>query len=278
MGGELVELVVLLVGDAFLRFEPEGFHRVDALAVEQQREADEVRVLLDDLLHRVLLGEVRGVFFEMQHDFAATSLTGSLINGVAARAIAGPDEVLAFVAPGMGVNLDFVRHHEGGVKTHAELADERGVVLLARVLQSGGEGLRAAVGDGAEVFDQFGPCHADAGVGDGERFGRLVGGDADLQLRGGIKDVVFRQLRETHLFHRIRRIGDEFAQEDLAVGVERVDDDIEDLFDFGLEFVGLAHGGVECIFEGLGARRVAGADFWSSQHATPLLHWRWKRP
>jgi hypothetical protein len=41
-----------------------------------------------------------------------------------------------------------------------------------------------------------------------------------------------------------------------------VDDDIEDLFDFGLEFVELAHGVVEFVF-GLGARRLAGDKTWS---------------
>ena len=72
----------------------------------------------------------------------------------------------------------------------------------------------------------------------------FVGGDADLQLGLGIEDILLRELREAHLLHRVGRVGDELTQEDLAVGVERVDDDIEDLFDFGLEFVGLAHDGV----------------------------------
>jgi len=183
-----------------------------------------------------------GVFLEMQHDFAAAGFFGGVVDGVAGAAVAGPDEVLAVVAPGVGVDLDFVGDHEGGVKTYAELTDEGGIVLLAGVLEGGCKGFGAGVGDGAEVFNEFGAGHADAVIGNGEGACGFIGGDGDFQRGGGVKDVVFRELGKAHLFHRVSSVGHELANEDLAVGVEAVDDDIEDLFDFGLEFVGLAHG------------------------------------
>jgi hypothetical protein len=40
----------------------------------------------------------------------------------------------------------------------------------------------------------------------------------------------------TELIERIRGVGDELAQEDLRMRVERVDDQLEQLIDFGLKF------------------------------------------
>ena len=50
-------------------------------------------------------------------------------------------------------------------------------------------------------------------------------------------------LEEPELFAGVRGVRDEFTDEDLAVGVERVDDDIENLLDLGLKRMGfgLAH-------------------------------------
>jgi len=91
------------------------------------------------------------------------------------------------------------------------------------------------VGDGADVLHQLGLGHADAVVGDGESFRVLVSLDADFKGRvvglgvgGGYPQLV----------QRVRGVGDEFAQEDFALGVQGVDEDIEQLLDFGLEFVG----------------------------------------
>ncbi len=43
--------------------------------------------------------------------------------------------------------------------------------------------------------------------------------------------------KQPHLLQRIGGVGHQLAHEDLAVGVERVDDDVEKLADFGLELV-----------------------------------------
>ena len=48
----LVELAVLLGGDLVLRLRSDRLHRVDALVVDVDREADEVGILADVLLHR----------------------------------------------------------------------------------------------------------------------------------------------------------------------------------------------------------------------------------
>jgi hypothetical protein len=48
---------------------------------------------------------------------------------------------------------------------------------------------------------------------------------------------------EAQLVAGVGRVGDQLAQEDLLVRVQRVGDEVQDLLDFGLEGVGvLAHG------------------------------------
>ena len=88
----------------------------------------------------------------------------------AARGRPGPDLVGAGTAAG---HDDALGHHEGGIEADAELADQAGAVLgLGQTRQ---EGLGAGAGDGAEIVDQLLPVHADAGIGDAQRVGFLVG-------------------------------------------------------------------------------------------------------
>ena len=100
------------------------------------------------------------------------------------------------------------------------------------------------MGDGAEVLDQLVAGHADARVGDGQGAGVLVRPDLDADRRVGLVDGrSATRLEESELLAGIGRVGDEFADEDLAVGVKGMDDDIENLLDLGLERMGfgLAH-------------------------------------
>ena len=242
-GSELVEVVVLFVGDGVFGFEPDGVDGVDALAIEVDGEADEVGVALEDLADAVGFGEFGGVFFEVKDDgTAAFLLGGGGVDGVAGGAVAGPGEVLVVGAPGVGGDGDFVGDHEGGVEADAELADDFGFVAFAGVFEGGGEGFGAGVGDGAEVFDELVTGHAEAVIGDGEGAFFLVGGEGDFEGEIGLEDVVFGELGVAEFFEGVRGVGDELADEDFPVGVEGVDDDVEELFDFGLEFVFGGHG------------------------------------
>src|SRR5439155_23105711 len=77
---------------------------------------------------------------------------------------------------------------------------------------------------------------ADAVVGDRQRLRALVGDDLD-----GPVLVVFEQLFvlervELDLVDGVAGVGDQLAQEDFAVGVERVGDEVQELLQFGLEF------------------------------------------
>jgi hypothetical protein len=77
------------------------------------------------------------------------------------------------------------------------------------------------------VGDQILLIHADARVGDGEGFVLLV----ELQIDSRIERKAFvgivRKRQETEPIKRIGGVGDELAQEDLRMRVERVDDQLQ---------------------------------------------------
>ena len=123
---------------------------------------------------------------------------------------------------------------EGGIEADAELPDQVGVLGAV-----GGELLDelagAGLGDGADLVDDLLPRHPDAVVrhGDGPR--RRIEADADPHV-----GVVFEQPRVAHglepqLVGGIRSVRRQLAQEDLLVAVERVDHQVEELFDLRLE-------------------------------------------
>jgi len=98
------------------------------------------------------------------------------------------------------------------------------------------------VGDGAEIFDEFGLRHADAEILNREGLRLVIGGEVDLELGLVVEDFLFGDLRVAEFFKRVGRVGNQLADEDFLLRVERVDDDIEELFDLGLEleFCGVA--------------------------------------
>ena len=201
----------------------------------------------------MLVGEVLRILLEVQHDLGAALLAGHFLNVVAGAAVAGPAQAAAVLAPGVGVHVHLVRHHEGAVEAHAELADELGA-LLAAGLEGLHEGLGAGMGDGAEVFHQLIVRHADAVVGNGEGLARLVGGDVDLQRQRGLKDAVLGELRVAQLLQGVGGVGHQLAHEDLAVRVEAVNDDVQELLDFSLELP--VFGGCGRVAHSFGGRRV----------------------
>jgi hypothetical protein len=168
-----------------------------------------------------------------------------VLDGEVAAAFGRPaDAFRGRQARAAALDHDALRDDERRIEAHAELADEIGV--LGGVAGQPAEELpRAGAGDGAEIGDRLFAAQADAVVRDPDRAGLAVDGDADLQLGvAGIERVVVDGL-EAQLVAGIRRIGDQLAQEDLAVAVERVDHEIEQLLDLGLEskclFVGVCH-------------------------------------
>ncbi len=89
--------------------------------------------------------------------------------------------------------------------------------------------------------DEFFLVHANPGVGDGEGLRGLIEREVDARRIDAIADerlvLVFGEREVTKLVESVGGVGDEFAEEDLGMGVEGVNDELEELGDFGLEFL-----------------------------------------
>ncbi len=265
--GLLVELVVLFLLYVGLAALPDRHHGVDGLDLgvllvlglvvvagvlglgllarlrnlHAHGVAHVVAVALDEVLQAVLAEELVevllvGVVLQGQDDVGAVALALGLLDGVALDAIGFPGPSLV-AAVGLRHHAHGLRHHERAVEAHAELADDVDVVaLLLGVLLFEGHGV--GMGDGAQVAVQVLLRHADAVVGHGDGAGVLVEGDVDAELVLRQLDAGVGEAFEVQLVDGVRRVGDELAQEDLAVGVDGVDHQVEQLLALCLE---LAH-------------------------------------
>ena len=179
------------------------------------------------------------LLFQVQDDVGAARLLFALLDGVAAVAGRFPAGSRSPCLPPLaGDERDPVGHHEGGVEADAELADQLRVVLDGFLLQALHEGAGAGAGDGADVLLHLGDRHADAVVADGEGAGPLVGDDLDLPVAVPLQKRFAGVGFEADLVDGVGGVGDQFPQEDVLVGVEGMDDEVEQLLDLGLELFG----------------------------------------
>ena len=157
------------------------------------------------------------------------------LDGVAVQAVALP-RVDLVGAKGAAYHADLGGHHERGVEAHAKLADDVDVGALGLGVV-GLEGFRAGVCDGAQVGVELLSCHADAVVANADGARVLVKGNLHAQLRAVYLHVCISEALEDEFVHGVGGVGDELAQENLAVGVDRVDHEVEELLALSLEFL-----------------------------------------
>ena len=253
-----VEGLVLLIGDILLGALPDGHHGVQGLQLG-------VGLILGLVLGAVLLlpgllhlhddgvADVVGVFLHQAADFVfiqilavllvlGVGLQGhnhvgaavfplTLLHGVAVGAVGDPFP--GFLLAGLlGDDGDRGRHHEGGVEAHAELADDVNVVALFHGLL---EAQRAGLADGAQILLHFLPGHADAVVGNGEDACILGPGDGDFQVILVHIQAAVRQGLIGQLVNGVGGVGDDLPEENLPVGVNRVNHQIQQALGLGLK-------------------------------------------
>ncbi len=218
--------------------------------------------------------------FQVLRKSSSPSRRCSVTDGAALGAREGLDLELAGAGAGpahalLGRHAGAARLHgdaigddEGRVEADAELADELGVLALL-ALQAGDELARSALGDGAQVLHRLGEAHADAVVGNGEGAGLGVERDAHLEVRRVLPQRGLVERLEAQLVAGVGGVGDQLAEEDLLVGIERVGDEVQDLLDLGLEREGLLFHDVRGRCKD-GAARRCGARSWIFKGAAPL--------
>ena len=192
--------------------------------------ADVVGVFLHQPAQGVFL-EILTVFvrllvavgLDVHDDVGAHGVPGAGLDGVALQAVGLP-AVRLLLAIFPGDNGDVVRHHKGGVEAHAELADDVGLGLLVQPLA---ELVGAAGGDNAQVVLQLVRVHTDAVVADGEGAVFLVNGQGDGEILPLEPHVLVCQGQITQLVDGVGGVGDDFPQEDLLMGVDGVDHQVQ---------------------------------------------------
>ncbi len=180
---------------------------------------------------------ILGVGLEVHDDLGADLGLVEGGDGIAVRAGALPLGAL-FLAEFPRAHSDLVGHHEGGIEAHAELAYD-GQILAAGLLavHLALELVGAGLGDNAEVVLAFGHGHADAVVAHGEGARILVGDDLDGVVAALIGHAVVREGQIAELVNGVGRVGDDLTQEDLLVGVDGVDHQVEQTLALGLELL-----------------------------------------
>ena len=162
--------------------------------------------------------------------------TFARLDGIALEAIGLP-YVRRILAIRAAHDLNALGHHERRVKTDTKLTDDIDRVALALGVL-GLELLAARMGDGTQVLLKLNGRHTDTIIrnGNGARIAVKTHTNRKIVLVD-LHAIVCKAL-EIELVDCIRRVGDELAQEDLLVGVNRVDHEIEELLALCFE---LAH-------------------------------------
>mmetsp|Transcript_116080 Transcript_116080/g.189073 ORF Transcript_116080/g.189073 Transcript_116080/m.189073 type:complete len:227 (+) Transcript_116080:88-768(+) len=178
----LIAFLLLLFLFLFFLLGIRHFLLFGFLYVELDGEANEFRVLLDQILKAALLEELRLVLLEVANHFGSTfHLTVHhlciLLNSEGTTSSRLPDVLLIIVV--LADDAHLVRDQVRRVEADAELADHRDVATCSHGLH---EGLGPRFGDGAQVVDELILSHANARVLNGDGRVCLVRNDLDVEV------------------------------------------------------------------------------------------------
>ena len=145
----------------------------------------------------------------------------------------------AFFFPGLaGYQSHFIRNHERGIETYAELTDQvfggsvgfrflAGFFLclfrnLIGFFQLGQKFLGTGLSDSADVFDHFVFGHADAVIRNGKGLCLFIRGQADHKLAVPFQQFTVGKGSKTQLVNGVAGVGNQLTQKNLVVGVNGI--------------------------------------------------------
>jgi hypothetical protein len=184
----------------------------------------------------------------MQAIFAIDRLEMQRNRGARLRPFIGCDGVSSVTAalpfPGVllarpaGDESDLVGNHEPRIKTHTELPDQfRRHFRFLRLLQCLRKFPRATFGNGADEPNEFLAAHANPIVAHAKGSRGLVGLNANFGILSEPGQSGVGQGFEPKLVEGVGSIRDKLPQEDVFVGINRMDHQIQQLARLGLKFV-----------------------------------------
>ena len=180
------------------------------------------------------------VRLDMQHDAGTRCFAGRGRQSELARAFGSPGEGFAGTGSA-GSYFNAISDHESGIKPNSELTDQARPVLRLRGCQFLSKRLGARTGDGAQIVDQILPGHANPVVGDQQCARLLIWHDADFGL-GRRRERGIGQCFKPAAIAGIGAIGDQFTQKDFPLGVERVDNKVQQASDLSTKTMFFQYG------------------------------------
>mmetsp|Transcript_25068 Transcript_25068/g.52732 ORF Transcript_25068/g.52732 Transcript_25068/m.52732 type:complete len:255 (+) Transcript_25068:1595-2359(+) len=208
--------------------------------------------MLEQFLKFVCFQIFKGIILQMKNQPRSRSInwfTRIFRNSIRIRCIRSPSQLRRAGLHTFRHDLHLICHQIRRIKSHTKLTNEINIRRsLAQCLQ---KLLRPRLRNPSKIVHEFRFGHSHARVFDGDGHGVFVRFDLDGRFgEGGSRAVVRSDGEEAFFVARVSSVGDEFAKEDVAVGIERVDDDIHDAADFCLEFKSLAVRDSFCIHDG----------------------------
>ena len=188
----------------------------------------------DDVLDAEAAREFFFIIFQVNHHLGAAQIFLDCLQRIIRPASRRPFDRLVFGPIRARNNIHLLRHHKSRIEADAELPDDGGgVIRLVRHCLD--EGFRPRLGNRAQAGDNLIVIHADAGIADRQRLRRFIQLDAYLQIRLRIHHIVVRQHFKLQPIQRVRRVGNQLAQEDLLLGIQRMDENVQKLLRFRLK-------------------------------------------
>ena len=217
----------------------------------------------DDAFEFERLKVLGGLVLDMQDDLGAPRHTLGLLVAGRRHLEAGaprrsPDPGVRRTGPAAR-HVDAIGHHEGGVEAHAKLADETQALL--GVLDPLQEGLRARARDRTEIVDQLLAIHPDARIGDRERLGRGVGLEANGELLIAGQQLRLGDRLVADLVQGVGRVRNQLPQEDIGLGVDRMDHQVQEFGDLRLKLMRLSAAPIAIHFLPSGSVNWAGVGY-----------------
>ena len=185
---------------------------------------------------RPRLEELLRVVLQVQDDVGAAGRLLDRLDGELALAVGLPPHAVGRRAGRARDDRDLVGDHERGVEADAELADQVGPRACTSCCCSASRNARvpdwAMVPRFSTIVSRDMPMPLSETV---SVPAALSGDELDLPVLVAFELVLVGERVELDLVDGVGGVADQFAEEDLAVGVERVGDEVEELLQFGLE-------------------------------------------
>ena len=233
----------------FLQFRrglgPNGFQGIDGLVAENDRNGHELAILVQQALDAALLAIFFGILVQIQGDDCAAVFFVTGAHLVFRRSVAAPFHRLRAFLPAEGFDGYLLAHHKGRVEAQAKMSDDTANLVFVFLQELAGR----REGNLVDILVYLFLRHADTPIDNLERLFLLVQFHVDINCTQ-LAFKITGSGKCLHFLRCIHRIGHQFTQENLVVGIQELLDHRENVLGghANLSFVHLCHICVALIF------------------------------